>query len=124
MSKIVQKTLFPVANFGTSFLSATKSVPKKFPPIIDKPLIQYAEVQAIRAGIDTLTYVTERRKRAVKDHFDANLKLEAVRAKGKHKQADMVHNIPPSEVECIFVRQAQQLGLGYTILSAEHLLYD
>lgn len=40
-------------------------------------------------------------------------------AKGKDAQAYMVHNIIPDGVECIFVRQAEQLGLGHAVLSAE-----
>ena len=91
----------------------------------DWPLIQYAVEEAVRAGIDTLIFVTGRNKRAIEDHFDANLELEAsLRAKGKHAQADMVHNILPSGVECIFVRQAEQLGLGHAILCAERVVGD
>ena len=40
-------------------------------------------------------------------------------AKGKDTQADMVRNIIPAGVECIFVRQAEQLGLGHAVLCAE-----
>ena len=125
MSRTVRKAVFPVAGFGTRFLPATKAMPKELLPIVDKPLIQYAVEEAIRAGIDTLIFVTGRNKRAIEDHFDANLELEAaLRAKGKHAQADMVHNILPSGVECIFVRQAEQLGLGHAILCAERVVGD
>ena len=82
MSKIVRKAVFPVAGFGTRFLPATKAMPKELLPIVDKPLIQYAVEEAIRAGIDTLIFVTGRNKRAIEDHFDANLELKsALRAK-------------------------------------------
>ena len=109
MPKTVRKAVFPVAGFGTRFLPATKAMPKELLPIVDKPLIQYAVEEAIRAGIDTLIFVTGRNKRAIEDHFDANLELEAaLRSKGKYEQADMVHNILPSGVECIFVRQAER----------------
>jgi UTP--glucose-1-phosphate uridylyltransferase len=98
-------------------------MPKELLPVVDKPLIQYAVEEAIRAGIDTLIFVTGRNKRAIEDHFDANLELEAaLRAKGKQEQADMVRNILPSGVECIFVRQAEQLGLGHAILCAERVV--
>jgi len=121
----IRKAVFPVAGFGTRFLPATKAMPKELLPVVDKPLIQYAVEEAIRAGIDTLIFVTGRNKRAIEDHFDANLELEAaLRAKGKHEQADMVHNILPSGVECIFVRQAEQLGLGHAILCAERVVGD
>jgi UTP--glucose-1-phosphate uridylyltransferase len=46
----------------------------------------------------------------------------ALRAKGKHAQADMVKNILPPGVECIFVRQPEQLGLGHAVLCAERVV--
>ena len=116
----IKKAVFPVAGFGTRFLPATKAMPKELLPIVDKPLIQHAAEEAIAAGIDTLIFVTGRNKRAIEDHFDANNELETMlRAKGKGAQADMVRNIIPAGVECIFVRQAEQLGLGHAVLCAE-----
>ena len=104
--KKFRKAVFPVAGFGTRFLPATKAMPKELLPIVDKPLIQYAAEEAIAAGIDTLIFVTGRHKRAIEDHFDNNQELEmALRARGKEEQADMVKNILPAGVECIFVRQ-------------------
>lgn len=116
----ITKAVFPVAGFGTRFLPATKAMPKELLPIVDKPLIQYAAEEAIAAGIDTLIFVTGRNKRAIEDHFDANNELEAaLRANGKQKQAEMVRRILPEGVECIFVRQAEQLGLGHAVLCSE-----
>ena len=91
--------------------------------MVEKPLIQYAVEEAIRAGIDTMIFVTGRNKRAIEDHFDSNPELEAaLRAKGKHEQADMVRSILPDGVECIFVRQPEQLGLGHAVLCAERVV--
>ena len=116
----LRKAVFPVAGFGTRFLPATKAMPKELMPIVDKPLIQYAAEEAIAAGIDTLIFVTGRNKRAIEDHFDNNQELEmALRAKGKDDQAEMVKNILPEGVECIFMRQPEQLGLGHAVLCAE-----
>jgi UTP--glucose-1-phosphate uridylyltransferase len=120
MNKTIRKAVFPVAGFGTRFLPATKAMPKELLPVVDKPLVQYAAEEAIATGIDTLIFVTGRNKRAIEDHFDANPELEAIlRAKGKEAQAEMVRNIIPEGVECIFVRQAEQLGLGHAVLCAE-----
>ncbi len=95
-------------------------MPKELFPIIDKPLIQYAAEEAIAAGLDTLIFVTGRNKRAIEDHFDGNNELELVlRSKGKSEMADRVKNILPKGVECIFVRQPEQLGLGQAVLCAE-----
>ena len=116
----IKKAVFPVAGFGTRFLPATKAMPKELIPIINKPLIQYAAEEAIAAGIDTLIFVTGRNKRSIEDHFDSNNELEAaLRAGGKEEQAEMVRNILPLGVECIFVRQPEQLGLGHAVLCAE-----
>jgi UTP--glucose-1-phosphate uridylyltransferase len=123
--KKIKKAVFPVAGFGTRFLPATKAMPKELLPIIDKPLIQYAAEEAVLAGIDTLIFVTGRNKRAIEDHFDNNRELElALIKKGKHKQAEMMRNILPDNVECIFVRQSDQLGLVHAVLSAERVVGD
>ena len=116
----ITKAIFPVAGFGTRFLPATKAMPKELLPIVDKPLIQYAAEEAIKAGIDTLIFVTGRNKRAIEDHFDSNYELEAaLRKAGKNNKAAMVRNILPEGIQCIFVRQSEQLGLGHAVLCAE-----
>ncbi|MCC5986230.1 MAG: UTP--glucose-1-phosphate uridylyltransferase GalU [Pararhodobacter sp.] len=123
--KRINKAVFPVAGLGTRFLPATKAMPKELLPIIDKPIVQYAVEEAIAAGITELVFVTGRNKRAVGDHFDANLELESqLMAKGKKKLRDMVRNIIPEGVSCIFVRQPEPLGLGHAVLCAEPAVGD
>ena len=123
MKSKIRKAVFPVAGLGTRFLPATKAMPKEFLPVIDKPLIQYAAEEAISAGIDTLIFITGRNKRAIEDHFDGNNELElTLRSKGKNEMADMVKNILPEGVECVFVRQKEQLGLGHAVLCAERVV--
>jgi UTP--glucose-1-phosphate uridylyltransferase len=123
MKPKVRKAVFPVAGLGTRFLPATKAMPKELLPIIDKPLIQYAAEEAIAAGLDTLIFITGRNKRAIEDHFDGNNELEfALRTKGKNEMADMVKNILPEGIECVFVRQKEQLGLGHAVLCAERVV--
>jgi len=115
----ITKAVFPVAGLGTRFLPATKAMPKELLPIIDKPIIQYAVEEALAAGITELIFVTGRAKRAIEDHFDANLELEAqLAARGKDGLRDAVRNIVPEGVHCIFVRQPEPLGLGDAVLRA------
>jgi UTP--glucose-1-phosphate uridylyltransferase len=123
MKQKVRKAVFPVAGLGTRFLPATKAMPKELLPIIDKPLIQYAAEEAIAAGLDTLIFITGRNKRAIEDHFDGNNELElALRSKGKNEMAEMVKDILPEGVECVFVRQKEHLGLGHAVLCAERVV--
>jgi UDP-glucose pyrophosphorylase len=111
---------FPRRRIWHTVSSYDKSNAEELLPIVDKPLIQYAAEEAISAGIDTLIFVTGRNNRAIEDHFYNNTELEmALRSAGKDEQADMVKNILPDGVECIFVRQSEQLGLGHAWLCAE-----
>ena len=120
MKTFIRKAVFPVAGFGTRFLPATKAMPKELFPVINKPLIQYAVEDAIEAGCKTLVFVTGRNKRAIEDHFDRNIELElALESSGRKEEAQMVRHIVPKDVECIFVRQPEQLGLGHAVLCAE-----
>lgn len=118
MNKI-SKAVFPVAGQGTRFLPATKANPKEMLPIVDKPLIQYAAEEAVAAGITELVFITGRAKRAIADHFDKAYELEAELAKkGETEKLAMIRNIVPAAVSCIYVMQAEPLGLGHAILCA------
>ncbi|HZP91426.1 MAG TPA: UTP--glucose-1-phosphate uridylyltransferase GalU [Burkholderiales bacterium] len=122
MNKIT-KAVFPVAGLGTRFLPATKASPKEMLPIVDKPLIQYAVEEAVEAGITQMVFVTGRNKRAIEDHFDKAYELEAeLEAKGKTRLLEQARDILPKGVSCIYVRQAEALGLGHAILCARHVI--
>ncbi len=117
--KPIRKAVFPVAGLGTRFLPATKAMPKEMLPIVDKPLIQYAVEEAMAAGITELIFITGRNKRAIEDHFDLAPELEQdLESKGKTALLEIVRSILPSNVNCIFTRQAQPLGLGHAVLCA------
>ena len=118
--KKVTKAIFPVAGLGTRFLPATKANPKEMLPIVDKPLIQYAVEEAINAGIKELIFITGRTKRSITDHFDKAYELESELEKnGKFKELESVRDIIPSDVTCIYIRQAEPLGLGHAVLCAK-----
>ena len=121
----VTKAVFPVAGLGTRFLPATKASPKEMLPVVDKPLIQYAVEEAVAAGITDMIFVTGRSKRAIEDHFDKAYELEAeLQAKGKTKLLKEVRGLLPEGVLCVYVRQAEALGLGHAVLCARHLVGD
>lgn len=124
MQKIT-KAVFPVAGFGTRFLPATKASPKEMLPIVDKPLIQYAVEEAIAAGATELIFITGKNKRSIEDHFDVASELEAqLEANGNQKLLAILHDILPSHVSCIFIRQPKALGLGHAVLCAKSVVGD
>lgn len=119
----VRKAVFPVAGLGTRFLPATKANPKEMMPIVDKPLIQYAVEEAVRAGVTELIFVTSSSKRAIEDHFDSNYELESnLEELGKHDLLEIVRNILPDGVSCAYIRQKSPQGLGHAVLCAKHLV--
>ena len=121
--KKITKAVFPVAGLGTRFLPATKASPKEMLPIVDKPLIQYAVEEAVAAGFTDLIFITGRGKRTIEDHFDKAYELEAeLQAKGKTKLLKETRELLPEGVTCVYVRQAEALGLGHAVLCARHLV--
>jgi UTP--glucose-1-phosphate uridylyltransferase len=125
MTFTVKKAVFPVAGLGTRFLPATKTVPKEMLPVVDKPLIQYAVDESIEAGIDTLVFVTNRYKHAVADYFDKAYELEQKLEKaGKSELLAMIRDVLPRHVRCVFVTQAEALGLGHAVLCAKPVVGD
>ncbi len=122
---LVRHAIFPVAGLGTRFLPATKALPKEMLPIVDKPLMQYAVEEAYAAGVREMIFVTSRHKRAIEDHFDRTFELEdALEKAAKAELLAAVRAITPDDMECVFVRQAQALGLGHAVLCGRHVVGD
>jgi UTP--glucose-1-phosphate uridylyltransferase len=120
---MIKKAVFPVAGLGTRFLPATKANPKEMLPIVDKPLIQYAAEEAIKAGVEQLIFVTSSAKRAIEDHFDKNYELEStLELKGKTELLNIVKGVLPEGVSCVYIRQPEALGLGHAVWCAREVV--
>jgi UTP--glucose-1-phosphate uridylyltransferase len=118
MQTKITKAVFPVAGLGSRFLPATKASPKEMLPIVDKPLIQYAVEEAAAAGITDMIFVTGRNKRAIEDHFDMNPELEGA-LEQKRELLAIARGVLPAGCRCIYLRQAEPLGLGHAVLCAQ-----
>ena len=118
----IKKCLFPAAGYGTRFLPATKATPKEMLPVLTKPLIQYGVEEALAAGIENMSIVTGRGKRAIEDHFDISYELEH-QIKGTSKEHYLTE-IRSVITKCTFsyTRQIEMKGLGHAILCGENLL--
>ncbi|MDO8890491.1 MAG: UTP--glucose-1-phosphate uridylyltransferase GalU [Sulfurimicrobium sp.] len=123
--KKITKAVFPVAGLGSRFLPATKVSPKEMMPVVDKPLIQYAVEEAVAAGITDMVFITGRHKRAIEDHFDMAYEVEMeLAARGKHALLRELQSVIPPQVNCIYIRQHEPLGLGHAVLCAQPVVQE
>jgi UTP--glucose-1-phosphate uridylyltransferase len=123
--KRITKAVFPVAGLGTRFLPVTKASPKEMLPVVDKPLIQYAVEEAAAAGITDMIFITGRNKRAIEDHFDKAYELETeLLLRHKESLLEQVQAATPPGINCVYIRQAEALGLGHAVLCAEPVVVD
>lgn len=125
MVKRVRRAVFPVGGLGTSFLPATKAMPKEMLPVVDKPLIQYAVEEAQAAGIEHFIFVTGRGKTVLQDHFDLAPELERVlKDRAQVDAIQALRSFIPESGQLSFTRQSDALGLGHAIWCARELVGD
>ena len=119
-----RKAVIPVAGMGTRFLPATKAVPKKLLPVVDRPALQYIVEEAARAGLGEVLMVTGRNKAAIEDFFDRQPELEAaLEQKGDASRLAAVH-ASTDVAQVHFVRQGAARGLGHAVLQAAAFVGD
>jgi UTP--glucose-1-phosphate uridylyltransferase len=120
----IRKAVITAAGWGTRFLPVTRSQPKEMLPLVDRPLIQYAVEEAIKAGIEQVIMVTAVGKSAIEDYFGRHLELESfLQQKGETGLLRKTQEIS-SLVDICYVRQKEQLGLGHAILTAREIVGD
>lgn len=122
--KKVRKAVIPAAGWGTRFLPATKAMPKEMLPIVDTPTIQYIVEEAVNSGIEQICLITSHTKKAIEDHFDRTIELEALLEKGgKTEYLNQIKKISDM-VEVVSVRQKEAKGLGHAVLCAKAFVGD
>jgi len=120
--KKIRKAIIPAAGMGTRFLPATKAQPKEMLPIVDKPAIQYIVEEAIASGVEDILIVTGRNKRAIEDHFDRSVELEAMLSeRNKPDLLEIVRDIGRM-AEIHYIRQKEPLGLGHAVWCARKFI--
>jgi len=121
----VRKAIFPVGGQGTRFLPATKAVPKKMLPVVDRPLLQYAVDEALSAGIEQMIFVTARGKAALEEYFDVAGELVAsLKAKGKATELALLDATQLEPGRIAYVRQQEPAGLGHAVWCARLITGD
>ena len=72
----VKKAIFPIAGLGTRFLPATKSIPKEMLIVLDRPVLEWAVMEASSSGIEEMIFVISSNKSSIIEHFDRSEILE------------------------------------------------
>ncbi|RJX39687.1 UTP--glucose-1-phosphate uridylyltransferase [Paenibacillus pinisoli] len=124
MANKIRKAVIPAGGLGTRFLPATKAQPKEMLPLIDKPAIQYIVEEAVDSGIESIVIISGRHKRAIEDHFDKSVELEAeLEARHNEEMLSVVREISQL-ADIYYVRQKEPLGLGHAVLCARRFIGD
>jgi UTP--glucose-1-phosphate uridylyltransferase len=118
------KAVIPAAGLGSRFLPYTKAMPKEMIPIVDKPAIQFVVEEAVASGMREILIVTGRSKRAIEDHFDANLELDEHVAKSSRPRALEDLEALMKAARIMYVRQPSARGLGDAVLRAADFVAD
>ena len=120
MKHSISKAIFPIAGLGTRFLPATKSVPKEMLTILDRPIIEWAVIEAAKSGINEMIFVTSSRKNIVLEHFEKSELLE-INLK-KKKNIDKIKLIESQNRlgKFSFVIQDEPKGLGHAVCCASN----
>ncbi len=120
----IKKCVIPAAWMGTRFLPATKALPKEMFPIIDKPVMQLLVEEAVSVWCEEIIIITWRSKRAIEDHFDANLELEQRLFEGwKDKYLNTIRWVN-NLANIAYVRQPYPKGDWDAILRAKNFIWN
>lgn len=118
----VRTAIVPAAGLGTRFLPASKVVPKELVTVVDRPVIQYAIEELVRAGVTRVCLVISQDKESVVDHFRPHPRLESALA--AKDRSDLLQEITRLDdlAEIIPVIQKRPLGLGHAVwVAREHV---
>ena len=88
MQSKIKKAIFPIAGLGSRFLPATKTLAKEMLIVLDRPILEWAVIEASRSGIEEMIFVTSSKKNSIIEHFNRSLELENLLKKKKKEQSD------------------------------------
>ncbi len=122
MKNKIKKAIFPIAGLGTRFLPATKSIPKEMLTILDRPVLEWAVMEASKSGIEEMIFVTSSKKNTTLEHFDKSELLEMLlRKKRNLKKLKLIQQQNQLGNFNIII-QDEPKGLGHAVWCARKLI--
>ncbi|MEE2695075.1 MAG: UTP--glucose-1-phosphate uridylyltransferase [Pseudomonadota bacterium] len=122
MIRNVKKAIFPIAGLGTRFLPATKIIPKEMLIILDRPILEWAVIEASLSGIKEMIFVISSKKKTILEHFNKSPMLEdLLRKKKKINKLSFIQS-QNRLGNFSFVIQDEPKGLGHAIWCAKKFI--
>jgi len=122
MSRKIKKAVFPIAGLGSRFLPATKVLPKEMLIILDKPILEWAVIEAANSGIQEMIFVTSSKKHSIIEHFDKSIQLESLLKKKRKKEQLRLIQSQNSLGKFTYVVQDEPKGLGHAVWCAKRFI--
>ncbi len=122
MQSKIKKAIFPIAGLGSRFLPATKTLAKEMLIVMDRPILEWAVIEASKSGIEEMIFVTSSKKNSIIEHFNRSLELEnLLKKKKKNNQISSIQS--QSELgKFTYVIQDEPKGLGHAVWCAKRFI--
>ena len=122
MQSKIKKAIFPIAGLGTRFLPATKTLAKEMLIVMDRPILEWAVIEASRSGIEEMIFVTSSKKNSIIEHFNRSLELEnLLKKKKKNNQISSIQS-QSGLGKFTYVIQDEPKGLGHAVWCAKRFI--
>jgi len=118
----VKKAVIPAGGLGTRHLPLTKVVSKELLPLADEPMIAHIVREAVKSGIEEISFVLPQNKKSTLDYYKRKSSLEDTLQKNNKKELLAVLEKIQQEVQDVsFSLAVQQMprGDGDAVLKAE-----
>ena len=122
MQSKIKKAIFPIAGLGSRFLPATKTLAKEMLIVMDRPILEWAVIEASRSGIEEMIFVTSSKKNSIIEHFNRSLELEnLLKKKKKNNQISSIQS-QSGLGRFTYVIQDEPKGLGHAVWCAKRFI--
>ncbi len=122
MQNKIKKAIFPIAGLGSRFLPATKTLAKEMLIVLDRPILEWAVIEASKSGIEEMIFVTSSKKNSIIEHFNRSLELEnLLKKKKKNNQISSIQS-QSGLGKFTYVIQDEPKGLGHAVWCAKRFI--
>ena len=119
----ITKAIIPVAGWGTRWLPLTKTIEKCMLPIGNRPLIDYAVQDCLKAGITEFIFVVGEDSNQLEDYYRSNIKLnDYLRRHGKEDKLPLVAPLSGAKIHFVVQPSYGKYGTAIPVaLAADYI---